>query len=58
MVSHDGLWLSDGLSGEVGLASHGAQSPAKHLNFHTGLNTEENFTRVTWSEVWFELGTT
>jgi hypothetical protein len=37
-VSHDGLWLSDGLSGEVGLASHGARSPAKHLNFHRGLN--------------------
>jgi len=36
------------LSGEVGLASHGARSPAKNLNFHAGfVATGENSTRVT-----------
>ncbi len=46
----------DGLSGEVGLASHGAQSPTKNLNFHMGLNTEENSTN--WAELGFALRTT
>ena len=49
----------NGLSGKVGLASHGARSPAKNLNFCVGFAaTEENSTGVTWSEVRFELKTT
>ena len=46
----------DGLSSEVGLASHGARFPTKNLNFHPGLNTEEN--SMNWSEVGFTLRTT
>ena len=49
----------DGLSGEVGLTSHGALSPGNNLNFRTGfVAAEENYTGVTWSEVGVELKTT
>jgi hypothetical protein len=42
-----------------GLASRGARSPAKNLNFRAGFYaTEGNSTGVTWSEVGFKLKTT